>query len=151
MSHFGEALLRAHGFIVGRRDPNMNRAFEGQYMVAEPYPQGTAQDDAQGGDGVWCIVGDNLDQLIEEAINFFDLAHDELHDWEGIDGDPARYVLRKEDDQISLYFDTGACIWVEKQEGRIRVHCYCAGREEPINIEIYGDRVEVDMEDYLNG
>lgn len=62
--------LRALGFQIGARDPNLNRAFKGKFMVAEarnpedPYPT----DDA--GDGVFCIVGDNLDYLIDQAFNY---------------------------------------------------------------------------------
>lgn len=63
--------LQAAGFVVGPRDPNMNRAFKGQYMVAEPYEAGTIQDDAEGGDGVWCIVGDDIIVLLREAISDF--------------------------------------------------------------------------------
>jgi len=63
--------LKAAGFVVGPRDPNMNRAFEGKYMVAEPYEAGTIQDDAQGGDGVWCLVGDDITVLLREAISYF--------------------------------------------------------------------------------
>lgn len=63
--------LQAAGFVVGKRDPNMNRAFAGRFMVAEAYELGTMQDDAQGGDGVWCIVGDDMATLIREAFSFF--------------------------------------------------------------------------------
>lgn len=63
--------LQDAGFIVGKRDPNMNRAFGGRYMVAEHYPAGTIQDDAQGGDGVWCIVGNDMAALLRDALSFF--------------------------------------------------------------------------------
>lgn len=63
--------LQAAGFVVGKRDPNMNRAFAGRFMVAEAYEPGTTQDDAQGGDGVWCIVGDDMATLVREAFSFF--------------------------------------------------------------------------------
>lgn len=63
--------LQAAGFVVGRRDPNMNRAFAGKFMIAEGYEPGTTQDDAQGGDGVWCIVGDDIATLTREAFYFF--------------------------------------------------------------------------------
>lgn len=58
------ALQRA-GFVVGGRDHNLNRRFPGAFMVAEPYPEGTISDDA--GNGPWCIVGDNLAELVAEA------------------------------------------------------------------------------------
>lgn len=150
MFDFNFSLLKAKGFVVGPRDFNMNRAFEGRYMVAEPYEPGTVQDDAQGGDGVWCIVGHDLDKLCEEAVSFFELQAEELRDWEGVDPEPSRYVTTKEDDQVSLTFEDGTTVWVEKQEGRIRVHCFCAPKDEPVNVEIYGDRIEVDLSDYLH-
>lgn len=148
MSDFHFDLLRAHGFIVGPRDPNMNKAFEGRYMVAEAYEKGHEQDDAQGGDGVWCIVGDDMDKLTAEAVWFFELTADKLHDWDGIDPDPIGYVLTKEDDQINATFSNGTKVWIEKQDGRIRVHCFDPKRDEPVNIEIYDTHIEVDNEEY---
>lgn len=67
-----KARLEAMGFIVGERDPNMNTAFTGAFMVAEPYEPGYTQPDAMGGDGVWCIVGDDLGHLIEDAGSFWE-------------------------------------------------------------------------------
>ena len=63
------AWLEANGFIVGERDPAMNSAYAGRYMVAEHYEPGHAQEDGDG--GVWCIVGDCLEFLIEETVNFW--------------------------------------------------------------------------------
>lgn len=62
--------LEAMGFRIGARDPRMNTAFEGAFMVAEGYEDGHTQEDGQG--GVWCVVGDDLEQLIETAAGFFD-------------------------------------------------------------------------------
>ena len=68
------ALLRGSGFLVGDRDPGMNRAFSGRFMVAEPpgpddpYPT----DDAS--DGRYCVVGDNLVALAAATIEFFGLS-----------------------------------------------------------------------------
>jgi hypothetical protein len=69
-------LLRVKGFHVGHRDPGRNQAFEGRYMVAElleagaEYPTQTAGED-------WCVVGNDIDQLIQEAVNFFELSAEE--------------------------------------------------------------------------
>ena len=62
--------LTNHGFTVGARDPRANRAFKGSHMVIE------AHDDDElptndGRDGPWCIVGDNLNALIDEAFDCF--------------------------------------------------------------------------------
>lgn len=63
--------LEDRGFIIGERDPNMNTAFAGRFMVAEPYEAGHTQPDGMGGDGVWCVVGDDLAHLIETSADFF--------------------------------------------------------------------------------
>lgn len=55
------------GFIVGDRDPRLNMAFTGKFMVAEKYEDSQLPtDDAQY--GPWCIVGDNLEELVETAF-----------------------------------------------------------------------------------
>jgi hypothetical protein len=58
--------LEAAGFVVGPRDPRLNTDFPGIYMIAEPY-----EDDElptrDGSNGPWCIVGDDLHELITEA------------------------------------------------------------------------------------
>lgn len=136
MFDFNFSLLKAHGFEVGPRTPDAHSPFPGCFMVRYT-------DD-------YLIVGDDLDELVAEAVLHFELQADELHDWEGIDPEPARYVTTKEDDQVSLTFEDGTTVWVEKQEGRIRVHCFCAAKDEPVNVEIYGDRIEVDLSDYLH-
>ena len=60
--------LKRWGFIVGARDPRLNRAFVGAFMVAEWYEDSETPTD-DGSNGPWCIVGDNLDALIETAHN----------------------------------------------------------------------------------
>lgn len=58
--------LKRWGFVVGERDPRLNRAFAGAFMVAESYEDSQAPTDS-GRDGPWCIVGDNLTALVEQA------------------------------------------------------------------------------------
>jgi len=47
------------GFIVGPRDPKRNPGFPGEFMVA------------QEGQDEFCIVGDTIEPLIEEAYEMF--------------------------------------------------------------------------------
>jgi len=62
--------LRAIGLIVGRRDPRRNTAFRGRYMVAEPIdPELLPTESARVGG--YCIVGDNLAALVNEAHGWF--------------------------------------------------------------------------------
>ena len=63
--------LKREGFRVGARDPKMNTDFAGAFMVAEHYEDGYTQPDGMGGDGVWCIVGDDLNELVTTAADFF--------------------------------------------------------------------------------
>lgn len=60
--------LEGYGFIVGVRDPLMNTDFSGAFMVAESYEPGHTQQDGSG--GVWCVVGDDLDELVAIAFDF---------------------------------------------------------------------------------
>jgi hypothetical protein len=61
--------LESYGFKIGARDPKLNTAFTGAFMVAEAYEEGHTQED--GGGGVWCIVGDDLEELIQHAADFW--------------------------------------------------------------------------------
>lgn len=64
-------LLRAYDFVVGDRDPKLNTAHAGAFMVAEQYtPRLTMTKDA--GNGPWCIVGDDLIALVDEAYEHLD-------------------------------------------------------------------------------
>jgi len=58
--------LRSWGFTVGARDPRLNRAYAGQFMVVEWHTEDELPT-WDGRDGPWCVVGDNLDALIEIA------------------------------------------------------------------------------------
>lgn len=62
------ATLEQHGFTVGARDPRVNRAFTGKFMVIEQHEDSQLPtDDARN--GPWAIVGDDLDDLIEQAYD----------------------------------------------------------------------------------
>lgn len=70
LTEYRKHILRIHGFHVGERDPTRNASFEGQYMVAD-------LDSAPGPDassGGYCIVGDDLDALVNEAFQHFGLS-----------------------------------------------------------------------------
>jgi hypothetical protein len=66
------ALLREHGFIVGPRDPLRNTAFLGRFMVAQPINAAQLPTEAAS-DTAWCVVGDNLTELVDHTINAFNL------------------------------------------------------------------------------
>ena len=54
------------GYYMGPRDPDRNRAFEGSFMICENVNVGVTDDASLGG---YCIVGDDLDSLINDAYN----------------------------------------------------------------------------------
>ena len=60
--------LRYLGFYVGPRHSNRNMAFIGTYMVAEHVFSDSTDDARTGG---YCVVGDNLDELVTDAFNYF--------------------------------------------------------------------------------
>ncbi len=66
------ARLRAFGLVIGDRDPRMNSEHAGRFMVCEAYaPDYPGQRDAADGAGFWCIVGDDLEALVNEAWDTF--------------------------------------------------------------------------------
>lgn len=60
--------LEAEGFIRGARDQRLNRFFRGDFMVVESHEESELPTD-DGRDGPWCIVGDDLSELIEIAYD----------------------------------------------------------------------------------
>lgn len=62
-----KALQRA-GFVIGIRDNRLNTDFPGKYMVAEAYDESDLPT-KDGSNGPWCIVGDNLEELIVDAYH----------------------------------------------------------------------------------
>ncbi|MBW3243266.1 hypothetical protein KUV57_11215 [Epibacterium sp. DP7N7-1] len=64
-------VLRSFGWVVGDRDPKMNSNFDGSYMVVEDEysPDYPGQTDGSDGDGIWCLVGNDLSELVDEALS----------------------------------------------------------------------------------
>lgn len=52
------------GYYIGPRDPKRNKAFRGAYMVCEDTTTGPSDDAGNGG---FCIVGNDLTELVEDA------------------------------------------------------------------------------------
>lgn len=79
---------------------------------------------------------------------------EELDDWRYYDGedevprDPVSYQIEMTPARIYVEFGSGESLWIEREEGRIRVHAYHPGRDEPVNVEIHKDRIEIDRHDY---
>ncbi len=61
-----KAYLKAFGFIVGKRDPRLNRNYAGKFMVVEAHDEDELPTN-DGANGPWCIVGNNLTELIDKA------------------------------------------------------------------------------------
>lgn len=62
--------LHAAGYYVGPRDPERNRTVSGEFMIAEALDVGPTDDASAGG---FCIVGDDLAELIREACDVLEL------------------------------------------------------------------------------
>ena len=63
--------LVAWGFVVGDRDLRLNTAYSGKFMVVESHEESELPT-ADGSKGPWCIVGDDLDELINEAYDVWE-------------------------------------------------------------------------------
>lgn len=62
--------LMVRGFIIGPRDPQLNTDFPGKFMVSQAYTEADLPTKG-GSDGPWCIVGDDLNLLVDEAYEFW--------------------------------------------------------------------------------
>ena len=58
--------LYSMGYYIGPRDPERNKAFNGRYMVCADVFEGPSDD---ASDTRFCVVGDNLDELVNEAYD----------------------------------------------------------------------------------
>jgi len=63
------AFLEERGWTVGERDPRLNTDHAGGFMCVEPH-DASELPTRDGSNGPWCIVGDDLDALIDEAYAF---------------------------------------------------------------------------------
>jgi hypothetical protein len=61
-----KAYLLSCGWHIGPRDPRINTDYPGKFMVAEPHDESELPT-RNGESGLWAIVGDDLESLINEA------------------------------------------------------------------------------------
>lgn len=61
--------LLTNGFTVGQRDSRVNRNYEGKFMVLDEYEDKELPTN-DGSNGPWCVVGDDLETLINQAFDF---------------------------------------------------------------------------------
>ena len=59
--------LLSHGYFVTARDPKRNTDFEGDFMVCQDLNEAGGKD---ASNGEYCIVGDDLGDLVNEAYYF---------------------------------------------------------------------------------
>lgn len=62
--------LIERGIYIGPRDPRRNKAFNGVFMICEDANEGPSEDAGRGG---YCIVGDNLTEMVQEAAAWYDI------------------------------------------------------------------------------
>jgi hypothetical protein len=56
----------------GKRDERLNTNYAGKFMVVENFDEEDyGLPTLDGGNGPWCIVGDDLERLIDEAYSIF--------------------------------------------------------------------------------
>ncbi len=76
--------LEAYGYKIGPRDPRINSDYPGAFMVVESHEESELPT-RDGSNGPWCIVGDDLPALLDEAFSV--LAGLELDGTSGQDRD----------------------------------------------------------------
>ncbi len=57
------------GFTIGQRDRRLNRNYAGNFMVVEAYTEDQLPT-KDGRNGPWCVVGDDLEVLVDNAFDF---------------------------------------------------------------------------------
>lgn len=81
------AMLEKYGFTIGDRDARLNTDHAGEFMVVEANANEIGDYDLptkDGSNGPWCIVGDDIDALVNEAHEYLIGLAD---DHNGIDGE----------------------------------------------------------------
>lgn len=68
------AALKSWGYTVGPRDARLNRNYEGLYMIVEAHDESELPTD-DGANGPWCIVGNDLGKLVNEAYSVWKGEH----------------------------------------------------------------------------
>jgi hypothetical protein len=84
--------LKSFGFTVGDRNPDLNTDFQGAKMVVEATVDDIGDYDlptADGSDGPWCVVGDDLNDLVDRAMDDYLLSLADSHNqiaekWEAV-------------------------------------------------------------------
>lgn len=66
LTRIKRACLEAYGYTVGDRDPRANTNYAGRFMVIEAH-EADELPTKDGRNGPWCVVGDNLNNLIARA------------------------------------------------------------------------------------
>ena len=61
--------LMNHGFVIGARDRRRNTDYEGDFMVAHPIEDESLLPTTDARDGGFCVVGEDLDQMVREAFD----------------------------------------------------------------------------------
>lgn len=75
LAEWGDSLtskdwLSHHGLILAERDPYVNAKFEGAWQITEAYARmETPMDDAQAM-GIFAVVGDDVDELMQSAFDY---------------------------------------------------------------------------------
>ena len=68
-----------------------------------------------------------------QSTKLIDHRHHEIP--EVIDfAEPAKVEIQK--DRIDIYFQNDRSIWIEQEDGVIKVHCYGPGNDEPTSIRL---------------
>jgi hypothetical protein len=64
-----KAFLERRGWTVGARDPRLNTDYPGEFMAVEPHEESELPT-RDGANGPWCVVGNDLPVLVDEAYAF---------------------------------------------------------------------------------
>jgi hypothetical protein len=64
-----KTFLVERGWTVGERNPRLNTDYSGEFMCVEHFEESELPT-RDGANGPWCVVGNDLDELINLAYDF---------------------------------------------------------------------------------
>lgn len=65
-----QTALERLGFTVGTRNPRLNTRYKRIFMIVESFDESELPTE-DGSNGPWCIVGNDLGALVDEAYNIW--------------------------------------------------------------------------------
>ena len=64
------------------------------------------------------------------------MSEHKLYDWDDSEAEPVSYTISIDEVALNIEFADGRKIWIEYEEGKIRIHAFDTENEEPANLDV---------------